>query len=251
MQTKHVGMRTGCGGGEASASTGFTPGKAACREVDRPGGLGRTFAKGGRLAGAWLAVVWLAAALAGSGLVAHAEAKPKDGQRNEQRNEERNGEQDESSEATEKREGARGPWRGEITYVTDGDTLWVRPESGEKPRKLRLDGIDAPEICQAYGSEARNALRKRVLHRQVTVSTKAIDDYQRLIVSVRLEGEDLGAWMVGQGHAWSYRYRRDPGPYMTEEGRAREARLGLFADGDPQQPREFRKRHGSCYLPRH
>jgi len=146
---------------------------------------------------------------------------------------------------------ARRPWTGEVTYVTDGDTLWVRPEAGSPPRKLRLDGIDAPEICQAYGVAAREALMQRVLHRQVSISTRATDDYQRLLVTVWLDGEDLGGWMVAQGHAWSYRYRRNAGPYATEEKTARRASRGLFADSEAERPRDFRQRHGSCHTPQH
>lgn len=46
-------------------------------------------------------------------------------------------------------------WRGTVTYITDGDTLWIRHLHGGRARKIRLDGIDAPEICQAYGARAR------------------------------------------------------------------------------------------------
>jgi micrococcal nuclease len=144
---------------------------------------------------------------------------------------------------------AKRPWTGEVTYVTDGDTLWVRPERGSPPRKLRLDGIDAPEICQAYGLESKEALVKRLLHRQVTVSTRAMDDYNRALVTVRLDGEDVGAWMVTQGYAWSYKFRQDDGPYAAEEKAARRRSKGLFADESAERPRDFRKRHGSCYVP--
>ncbi len=138
-------------------------------------------------------------------------------------------------------------WRGEVTYVTDGDTLWVRPEAGGPPRKVRLDGIDAPEICQAYGPAAQQALANRLLHREVRVDTRRMDDYQRALATVTLQGDDVAAWMVGQGHAWSYRYRKDPGRYAAQEKRARAQGLGLFARTDAMRPRDFRKRHGSCY----
>lgn len=137
-------------------------------------------------------------------------------------------------------------WSGEVSHVTDGDTLWVRPQAGGRPRKLRLDGIDAPESCQAHGSAAREALAARVLHRRVQVSTRAMDDYRRALATVRLQGEDVGGWMVVQGHAWSYRYRSDPGPYATEEKKARRLTRGLFADARAERPRDFRQRHGAC-----
>ena len=53
--------------------------------------------------------------------------------------------------------------------------------------------------------------------------------------------------MVSRGYAWSYRFRGDPGPYRHEEARARAQRLGLWQAGEPELPREFRVRHGSCH----
>lgn len=138
-------------------------------------------------------------------------------------------------------------WSGTVTWVSDGDTLWVAPEGGGRPRKIRLDGIDAPEICQAWGSAARDALRQRALHRTVRVATRRLDDYRRELAKVDLGGEDLGGWMVERGHAWSYRYRHNPGPYVAEERSARLAKHGLFADSAALEPRAFRQSHGPCH----
>jgi len=138
-------------------------------------------------------------------------------------------------------------WTGIVTRVSDGDTLWVRPPGGQAPRKIRLDGIDAPEICQRHGDDAAQALARRLLHQPVRLATRATDDYQRAIAKVSFKGEDVGGWMVAQGHAWSYRYRKNPGPYAREEAAARRFRRGLFADAQPLPPREFRKRHGACH----
>ena len=148
---------------------------------------------------------------------------------------------------------APAPARGfaaTVTRVSDGDTLWVRPERGGPPRKLRLHGIDAPEICQPGGVAARDALQALALHRPVQVSVLRRDDYQRLLARVTHQGDDLARAMVRQGHAWSYRYRRDPGPYGAEEQEARRLRRGLFAvqpgPQAPESPRAFRRRHGPC-----
>ena len=134
----------------------------------------------------------------------------------------------------------------QVTHVTDGDTLWVRPLAGGEAFKLRLQGLDAPEICQNWGRESRAALERRLARRTVTVVVSRHDDYGRALARVRLDGEDVGAWMVRQGHAWSYRWRRSPGPYAAEEAQAASARRGLFADATAQRPRDFRQQHGSC-----
>ena len=134
-----------------------------------------------------------------------------------------------------------------VTHVTDGDTLWVRPAGGGKPVKLRMAGIDAPEICQAGGRAARVALASRVARRTVVVTTHRFDDYGRAVATVHLDGEDLAGWMVAQGHAWSYRYGREDGPYLKLQAQARSAQRGLFADPQALPPRLFRKRHGACH----
>jgi len=146
--------------------------------------------------------------------------------------------------------GAAQAFTGVVTRVSDGDTLWVRPDvaaeqPARKPVKLRLRGIDAPERCQPWGPQARAALEARVLHRRVDVAAKFKDDYDRLLGDLRLDGDDVSAWMVEQGHAWSHRYR-GKGPYGELEDQARAAARGLFGERDPMQPRLFRQWHGPC-----
>ena len=138
-------------------------------------------------------------------------------------------------------------WQGTVTHVTDGDTLWVRPSRGDAAHKIRLDGIDAPEICQTYGVVSRDMLAARLMGKRVHVKVRRLDTYGRSLAHVALNGHDTGAWMVQQGAAWSYRYRRYPGPYEHQESQARSQRLGMFADAQAERPRDFRLRHGSCH----
>jgi endonuclease YncB( thermonuclease family) len=137
-------------------------------------------------------------------------------------------------------------WTGTVTRVSDGDTLWVRPAEGGRPVKVRIEGIDAPEICQAGGRDARRALERRVLRRTVQLETVARDDWGRRIARVSLDGQDVGERLVSEGHAWSDRYRDRPGPYAQQEQAARVARRGLFAAPEPMLPRDFRRVHGAC-----
>ncbi len=138
-------------------------------------------------------------------------------------------------------------WTGMVTHVSDGDTLWVRPQRGGAPRVVRIDGIDAPELCQAYGETARTALTGRVLGQVVQVRVRRHDEYGRALGLVTLGGQDVGAWLVAHGHAWSYHYRGQAGPYAAQEARARVSRLGLFRQPQAELPRAFRRRHGPCH----
>lgn len=140
---------------------------------------------------------------------------------------------------------------GVVTRVSDGDTLWVRPDptsqrARPRPVKLRLVGLDAPERCQAHGPEAGAALSALVLGQRVTVRRRATDQHGRALGTLWRGEQDVGALLVTGGHAWSARYRGDAGPYAAEEAAARAARRGLFSAAAPEPPRDFRRRHGPC-----
>ena len=144
--------------------------------------------------------------------------------------------------------GTRLTQSGVVTYVVDGDTVWVQIGVYDQPLKVRLQGIDAPEICQAGGLQAQAALKSRVLGHRVTVTSSAHDDYGRALGMVHLQGEDVGRWLVASGHAWVYSYQKRKAAYTQEFAQAKAARRGLFSDSQAQEPRDFRKAHGGCYV---
>lgn len=140
-------------------------------------------------------------------------------------------------------------WPGVVVQVIDGDTVRVRPAGGGRPVSVRMEGIDAPEICQSGGDASRAALARRALGQPVVVQGRAHDSYSRLVARVLLRDEDLGEWMVAEGHAWSYRYRGNRGPYARQQDGATAAGLGLFSRDHVAArvyPGVFRKQHGHC-----
>jgi len=141
-------------------------------------------------------------------------------------------------------------WTGVVSHVSDGDTLWIRPVDGSVPRKVRLLGLDAPELCQAGGVAARAALQALVAGKPVQVNVNFQDSYDRDLGRLRVDGRDVGEALVSAGHAWSSRWHNNRGPYAAQEDAARAAGLGLFGDPAPEMPGDFRKRHGACQSPR-
>ena len=131
--------------------------------------------------------------------------------------------------------------------MVDGDTVWVTISASQQTLKVRIEGIDAPEICQAGGVDAKNALKTHVLGQSVVLTSGAHDDYGRTVGKLYLQGEDVGRWLVASGHAWVYSYRHKKGPYANELIQAQAGRRGAFSDALAEEPRLFRKRHGSCY----
>lgn len=139
---------------------------------------------------------------------------------------------------------------GVVTRVIDGDTLWVQTSVIRRPLKVRIQGIDAPEICQSGGVQARDALKRQTLGKSVTVTSGAHDDYGRTVGTVHVQGTDVGRSMVLQGHAWVYTFRSKKSPYSNEFAQAQRARQGVFSSAIAEEPRLFRKRHGLCHVRR-
>ena len=138
---------------------------------------------------------------------------------------------------------------GKVTRVTDGDSLWVEPTAPGAPVELRLEGIDAPEICQAWGVEAKQALSELVLGQQVSVKTVGRDTHGRTLGTLYLGTQNINKLMVQEGHAWSTRYKYDRGPYVADERMARALSRGFNRAGGAVMPRDFRQLNGPCHAP--
>ena len=139
-------------------------------------------------------------------------------------------------------------WPAVVTYVVDGDSVWVRSVDRGARGKLRLLGIDAPEVCQPLGPQARDALRRLALNQPVQVTVRARDRYGRALATVHRtqDGLDLSQAMAAGGWAWVDRYRGWHKPYQEDEDAARAAGRGVFAQAGAESPADFRRRHGPC-----
>ena len=137
------------------------------------------------------------------------------------------------------------PIEGVINRIIDGDSLVVQPED-KPPIEVRLRDIDAPEICQDYGAEAKKELERLALGKKVQLTISGRDSYGRSIGAVIVDGQSLSKLMVAEGHAWSTRSRYDRGPLMKEERMAIALHRGLHSAGNAVMPRDFRKTHGPC-----
>jgi endonuclease YncB( thermonuclease family) len=135
---------------------------------------------------------------------------------------------------------------GTVVRVTDGDSLWLEPAPAGPPVELRLQDIDAPEICQPWGAEARRALQDLVLNKAVSVRVSGRDIHGRTLGTVYLETLNVNKTLVQEGHAWSHRFKFDRGPYVADERMAKALSRGFNTDAGAVMPRDFRRAHGPC-----
>ena len=101
--------------------------------------------------------------------------------------------------------GYQGPLAVSVTRVIDGDTVEVA--TGGREIKVRLWGIDAPEMGQPYGPASREALEDMVsgANHRVTLHPVVEDVYGRTVAV--LQGMDAGeqainVGLVADGHAY-------------------------------------------------
>jgi endonuclease YncB( thermonuclease family) len=135
---------------------------------------------------------------------------------------------------------AEGPsFRARVVAIHDGDTLTV--SRGDTEIKVRLEGIDAPELGQPYSRVARQRAVQLALHREVEVVGTEVDSYGRLLARVFAEGRDLGEVLVREGLAWHFvRYSSDRALAVAEQ-QARSGRLGLWRETSPIAPWDWRQ----------
>lgn len=124
---------------------------------------------------------------------------------------------------------------GYVEYVTDGDTLRMNGQ------RIRLWGIDAPEMSQPLGLQAKLKLSAFVGDQRILCHDKGQDRYKRMVAQCFLNGTDIGSWMVSQGYALDYT-KYSGGFYRKQEDEARSERLGMHA-GSYVAPEQWRQEH--------
>lgn len=129
---------------------------------------------------------------------------------------------------------------GQVVSVHDGDTVTVQDKAGNK-ESVRLQAVDAPELTQLHGDKSKAALSKYVLGKRVKIESHGRDRYGRLIGTVHRFG-DINLKMVKSGAAWWYQeYAPKEERYRKAQEAAKAKHLGLWADGAPQPPWDYRK----------
>lgn len=90
-----------------------------------------------------------------------------------------------------------------VNRVIDGDTFET-----EKGQKVRMIGINAPEISDIYGVESKLYLKKLIEGKEVFLSkdklNKDKDRYGRLLRYVYLDSVDINKQMIIDGYAFAY-----------------------------------------------
>ena len=134
--------------------------------------------------------------------------------------------------------------------VVDGDTIHI------KSYKIRLEGIDAPEMKQKCkkpylqimffnfqkdyycGQMSKKKLIQKIGNKPVKCILLGKDRYKRYLAKCLKGTIDLNRWMVRNGYAIAY--RKYSKLYILDENFAKEEKLGLWR-GTFIKPEKWRK----------
>lgn len=134
---------------------------------------------------------------------------------------------------------------GAVVGVHDGDTVTLL-DADHRQHKIRLDGIDAPELGQPFGRASKQHLAELAAHQQARAECHKTDHYGREVCRVLVGGNDAGQEQIRAGMAWFFRrYAHELPPYRRQqyadtEAQARAGGRGLWADDEPVPPWTWR-----------
>lgn len=131
---------------------------------------------------------------------------------------------------------------GKVIEVNSGDVLTIY--NLNRPVRVKLLGVDAPEMNQAFGDVAKKHLADLILDKSVLVEYSGIASDSSLTGRVLLNDADIGAQMIRDGAAWfDTNTNRLSGTerdvYQQSEQAARNERRGLWQQENPVAPWEF------------
>jgi len=129
-----------------------------------------------------------------------------------------------------------------VIAIADGDTFTVLQNN--KPIRIRVDGIDAPEKGMPFAKASKKYLSALCFGKMVTIKMTTIDRYGRTVARESLpNGKDISTEMVRAGYAWHYKKYSKDVLLSNMELLARKNRAGLWKDKQPIAPWEIRKLH--------
>ena len=133
-------------------------------------------------------------------------------------------------------------WRGTVVSVHDGDSIIVESPTGKRVR-IRIYGVDCPELRQPYGPEAKAMTERVVLGQEVDViPAQKAKSYRREVAGIVMLDAlvVLQDVLVSTGLAWvDDRYCKLPicDLWRLHQRDAKEADppRGLWEDGEVRE----------------
>lgn len=129
-----------------------------------------------------------------------------------------------------------------LVKVNDGDTITVTYKNSKKQVKVRLYGIDAPELAQPYGQESRKHLHSLLSGGNIVIKDEGTDTYGRVLGTLYINQTNINLQMVKDGYAWHYKQYSKSKNLEKAQKYAQENNFGLWQEKNPQEPWLYRQK---------
>ncbi|MBN1184980.1 MAG: thermonuclease family protein [Bacteroidales bacterium] len=130
-------------------------------------------------------------------------------------------------------------FNAKVIGITDGDTIVVLTENFQQV-KIRLEGIDCPEMKQDFGTKAKQATSELCYDKRVIIHKSGTDRYGRTLAYVYIGDKCINKELLKLGMAWHFKRYNSDKELALLETQAREQKVGLWAQQDPIAPWDFR-----------
>lgn len=130
---------------------------------------------------------------------------------------------------------------GKIISIKDGDSLELL-DANNDIHQIRLAHVDCPENKQAFGKRAKIFTANFCFGKEVTVITTDTDRYGRIVGIVEVEGKELNLAIIQAGMGWHFKKYSKSESHAKAELKARKKKVGIWTQGQPIPPWEYRKR---------
>jgi micrococcal nuclease len=132
-------------------------------------------------------------------------------------------------------------WSGKVVYVVDGYTIDV--ERNGKSVRVRLYGVDTPELDQGYGQNATIFTSSQVRGKMVEVQETGEAGWERAEGIVMVGNLNINRHLVEYGYAWvdlRYCKKQFCDDWTELEAEAKADKKGLWKNPNSMPPWEFR-----------
>jgi micrococcal nuclease len=114
-----------------------------------------------------------------------------------------------------------------VLSIHDGDTFTIIDH--EQKKKVRLQGIDAPELAQEYGKESQQHLSNIIFNQEIKLVVTGKDKYGRILANAYLDTLWINRDMILTGNAWHYKKYSKDTTLSKAEIYAQSKKLGFWA----------------------
>jgi micrococcal nuclease len=123
-----------------------------------------------------------------------------------------------------------------VERVIDGDTFILETEE-----RVRLIGINAPELSDIFGSNSKEYLEQLIENKTITLEADPIsaqtDRYGRSLRYVYVDGIDINRKMIADGFAFAYlKFKFEKSDeYSEAQILAKKEQMGIWENSDSKE----------------